>query len=124
MTGLVYGVAYLVLGVMLTIVFVKLFKLLNQPVMTTSFKEFFDSRSRLICLATVFVATYFLRACFSLLLGYFQIIIPSALARWELYFMVTTVLEIPCMFMLYATHYRSFKEKPDKLSVSLNLNDE
>ena len=45
------------------------------------------------------------------------------MARWELYFVVSTVLEIPCIFLLYATHYRSFNQKPNKLYFSLNENN-
>jgi hypothetical protein len=100
-----YGSEYFILALMFILVFNKLFAIIKEPSIQFAFSKFGAKRDRLIKLAAIFVSTYFIRGVINLILGNYDIIAPGVMLRWELYLTITTVLEVPNLFYLYATHY-------------------
>lgn len=59
--------------------------------------------------AVIFTTCYFLRSAMFLFLGYYHYFIQSVFWRFELYFIISTLFEVPNLVMIYVTNYNEFQ---------------
>ena len=105
-----FGIEYFIVAILMLAVFWKYFNLLKQELMVIIFAEFYKMRSSMKCLSFIFIVTYLLRGFMFFFIGEYHNYIPSTFERYELYFIVSTLLEVPNLIWLYTMHYKDFKD--------------
>ena len=93
------------------IVLIKFFGFLADPKMQDRVKEFNNLRGHLKCMAILIVFTFYLRGFVFCSLGNMYRVIQTPFWRFELYFLITLLIEAPNIFYLYVMHLRCFKEQ-------------
>jgi hypothetical protein len=84
------------------------FKLIDDPELK-NFNDFKDQRKSLMTLSYFYVVTFFLRSVLFATFGHYKGV--GVFLKYEFYLLFSTILEVPNMFFLYMTHYRSFKKE-------------
>lgn len=77
------------------------------------FADFKEQKHALKILSYFYVTTFFLRAVIYGCFGSYKTIFKntSESVLYELFLIVSTILELPNLFFMYSTHFKSFKEE-------------
>lgn len=90
----------------------KFFQLIDEPELK-NFTDFKDQRQSLKTLSYFYVTTFVLRSIIFLTLGHVDAILGKnkSFEKYEIFLVLSTVLEAPNIFFLYLSHYKSFKKE-------------
>ena len=108
--GLSFGIQYFVICILLIIVMIKLFRLLREPRLLRVYQSLGPKERNLKCMAIFLISTQLIRSFLFCIFGIYYTIIKSSFVRYELYIILSTLLEVPNLFLLYITHYFQFKD--------------
>lgn len=87
----------------------RLFYFLSKPELLQTFSEFRAQKKSMQVLAGIFITCYFARSTLFLMMGHYSKIVNSVFWRYELYFIISTLFEVPNLCMTYITNYSDFK---------------
>ena len=96
--GIFFGSSYLLVTILFCFVYYYLFKLLDHPVIRAAYPEYVQHKGHYRNLAIVSVVIYFIRSLVFMYMGRYENIISNAFVKVELFFAVTTLLELPFLF--------------------------
>ena len=90
----------------------KFFDLLERPELT-GFADFKEQRQSLKMLSYFYVTTFYFRAVLYGCLGSYKTIFGNTpeYVLYELFLVVSTILELPNLFFMYSSHFKSFREE-------------
>ena len=105
--GIFFGVEYFWIAIFLSVSLRRMFGYVDE--LQVEFQDVFVRKEQLRGYAIFFVATFMVRAFLFSLIGWYHVFIQNVVIRYEVYFLVSTLLEAPNLFFLYANHYQAFK---------------